>query len=145
MSAINFIENEETEKLEPKVLACLYMIQLPDNKAPNNADVSQFAKTHTFVSYNTIKRIFDDGDGVVNRNKIFVTRDDFLYALKFYCKSAKLREITAIKFPSIQKDIWVDNIVKEHLNTFELLNKNIEDLKTRVVNHDFLKMTYSRL
>ena len=44
MSAINFIENEETEKLEPKVLACLYMIQLPDNKAPNNADVSQFRK-----------------------------------------------------------------------------------------------------
>lgn len=139
MSAINFIENEETEKLEPKVLACLYMLQLPDNKAPNNADVNQFAKTHTFVSYNTIDRIFGDGDGVVSRDKIAVTKDDFLYALKFYCKSAKLREITAMKFPAIQKDIWVDNIVSEHLRTFELLNRDIEDLKTRVVNHDFLK------
>lgn len=105
MSVINFIENEETEKLEPKVLACLYMLQLPDNKVSNNADVNQFAKTHTFVSYNTIDRIFGDGDGVVNRDKIIVTRDDFLYALKFYCKSAKLREITAMKFPAIQKDI----------------------------------------
>lgn len=115
------------------------MITIPSNKVPNYPEMVQFAKTHTFVSHSTLNRLFNDGDGVVSRDKINVSKDDFTYALKFYCQSEKLRQIAATKFPNIQKDIQVDNIVQEHLNTFKLLDKEIEDLKTRVVNHEFLK------
>ena len=139
MSRITITDNEEAKQIEPKVLACLYVLQVPLNKVPDYNEANQYVKSHTFVDHDTLVKLLNSEESTIEHSNIELDKDDFRYALKYYTKNDRIRQVAVNKFVNIQPDIWVNNLVSEHLDTFKVLDRSIEDLKSRVVTHEFLK------